>query len=303
MAWKLIRRAAAAVMTIGVAVGGLALSPATADAGGVPHHQSATTDATADAGTPASARGDTPPGANGTIKIETSAAPATPANAPHVACHFWVSFFGFDSGTDTAHLVFSGQAPTRSSTLRDTKTSWTATRPAGDHLDATFGPVDLMPAIEAAGVTPTRQGYHIRLTATVTGGGHTASKSKVFWLTPCAAPAAAPAGVTTEAAKPAHVLAAAVAAPSAGPTAPAVTAPSLPSDSRVAAAGVADMPATVAAGRLGLATPSSAPSGAASRAGVLPFTGMQLSAFVLLAALLCGSGLFLRRLGRRRPQA
>jgi hypothetical protein len=150
---------------------------------------------------PAAADGQRPPGNNGTIKVTSSAPVDDKANEPHLVCDAYVQLWGYDAGSQTAELTFTAKAPTAGGVVHEGSVSWTtATREGGQHLDATYGPVALADAFAAAGIAPAAQGYHVELTAHVTGSQGSDVKHKVFWIEPCgseAGPAAAPGEVTT----------------------------------------------------------------------------------------------------------
>ena len=133
--------------------------------------------------------GHNPPGNNGTVKIHQSAGDSSPHNQPHVTCSFYVSFFGFDKD-QTLNIAFTGQAPTGKGTpitITDaSKRSLTSTTDAGGAGNDYDGDQGAFSAsnLDLSGITPVKQGYHIKLdVSTGQGGGH---KYKVFWLTPCA---------------------------------------------------------------------------------------------------------------------
>ena len=134
---------------------------------------------------------NSPPGNNGTIKIDTAVFGGN-RNHPHVGCEFFVNFFGYDGGTQQATLSFEPWAPTRGGVVAERETSWSVpTRTAGNQLDHRYGPVNLSAAL--AGITPhPRQGYHVKLTVHVTGSQGADVKHKVFWIEPCVERAAQP---------------------------------------------------------------------------------------------------------------
>jgi len=145
------------------------------------------TGATASSGGNSADAGDhNPPGNNGTVFIHDVAGDQSPHNVPHVACTFYVDFFGFDDG-QTVTVSFAGQAPTgKDMALGGTWTGVVSDDEAGgagndfDH--------ELAYTADDLGVTslgaPAHEGYHVKMTvATNEPGG---KKSKVFWIEPCA---------------------------------------------------------------------------------------------------------------------
>jgi hypothetical protein len=291
---NLLRRAsgpAAAAGLAGLLVLGASAAPAFADPGhghpqshsdqstrgGAPAARSST------AGSSPSSAGDAPAGNNGTIKIEDTATGGGHANHAHVDCQFWVSFFGYDAGAQTARLIFEGQAPTRGPVLLDTTTNWTtADRTGGGQLDSTYGPVDLTQAFAKAGMTPhNKQGFHVKLTVHVTGSQGSDVKHKVFWVEPCSSTAPAPVApqgsATAPAASqstPACTCVPAVATNGASAT-PAVvagaTAPGGTPAAGAATAGATATPAEVLGHRLGAA---GFPVGATNAASAAPATAV-----------------------------
>jgi hypothetical protein len=147
----------------------------------------------ATAKTPAArSAGSDPRGNNGTVKIDGPAYGAGVANEAHVACEFRIKFFGFDAG-QRANLTLTAHAPTRGGVVwhrANVLISDDAAGGAGRDADAIVGPLTA-DDLALAGVTPAKQGYHLKLAVDVLGapGG---SKQKVFWLEPCT-PATAPA--------------------------------------------------------------------------------------------------------------
>jgi hypothetical protein len=135
--------------------------------------------------------GGAPPGNNGTIKIDQTvlvpSGKVDHANHPHVSCQFALSFFGYDTGTDTAQVTFTAQPPSGKFTpvaisSGPSALSFTVPRrTGGGQLD------DSVPySLDVSGLKEGPQGYHIRVTVDVSGAKNADSKTKVFWYTPCA---------------------------------------------------------------------------------------------------------------------
>ncbi|MDQ1396699.1 MAG: hypothetical protein QOG64_1958 [Acidimicrobiaceae bacterium] len=270
----------------------------------------------------ASDHGNRPPGNNGTIKIDEFPMDGGNGDDPHVDCRFSVNFFGYDGGTRTAKLTFAGQAPTGGGVLQESTTSWTTDRrTSGNQFDATVGPIDLTEALAKAGVSPAKQGYHIKLTVNVTGSQGSDAKHKVFWLKPCAspaspAPAPAPAkpSVSPATATPAASATASPAAPGAPAAFPAID--QAPPDQATldalgqSKAGVAVMgetvaaaqaPAAVEAARTSGQSPTNAVDDRSSDRGSLPFTGARLLLLVACGLALVAAGTVALRTARSRP--
>ena len=136
------------------------------------------------------AHGD-PAGNNGTVKI---AGPADevghPSNNPHPGCTFYVEWFGFDEGADVVSTVtFTSQAPTADVVLGGTSPAqvFVGGDPAGGGTD-----LDGRQAytLSFQGEPHPNQGYHVKLTVATPRSLGNDTKTKVFWVEPCA-PAAA----------------------------------------------------------------------------------------------------------------
>ena len=56
--------------------------------------------------------GPTPPGNNGTIKVDDAPFDDAPNNEPHVGCTFQVDFYGYDEGDLDAEVTFEAHPPT-----------------------------------------------------------------------------------------------------------------------------------------------------------------------------------------------
>jgi hypothetical protein len=126
---------------------------------------------------PASA---TPPGNNGTVKIEfTGSTP--PNNEPHVPCTFNIEFRGYDEGDLNATYSFALHPPTGTSTLL-TGSTFIGEDAAGGATDLDSSvPIDLGPFL--TGVTPHPiQGFHIKVTVHAEGSIGADTKFKVFWV-------------------------------------------------------------------------------------------------------------------------
>ena len=252
------------------------------------------------AAAPAMASSASPPGNNGTVKIDGQPLDNGHDNEPHPGCTFRITLFGFDAGRDTADVTFALQPPTGSTTLSRDRFSFTATR---DHGGATYdgaSPLyDLTPML--SGITASKQGYHVKVSVSVNGGN---PKHKVLWVAPCAgsAPAApSPAAVspvsTASAANP-TATATSVGAASAARL-PTLRAASLESDAFRAPMAATPAPAAV----LGevVTRPASATNGVeASRPASLPFTGFDALRWSLLGLVLLAAGAVLVRHTRRR---
>ena len=262
----------------------------------------------------ASAKADAPPGQNGTIKIDEIPVDDSMANDPHVGCPFAVKFFGFDAGSLTGAATFDGVAPTGGGRVAELSESWTqAHRTSGSQLDHVIAPINLTSALQAAGVQPhSKQGYHVRVTATVTGSGAPTTKHKTFWVEPCAPaqaaaapaaqPAIAPTAPPTASAAPA-APAAALSQPAAGSAVEGATETPDEEAGSVHGAGVPASGTSVEAAQVEPESASAGPrvlAATATRPGSLPFTGAEVGAMVLAGLVLIGAGTAAVVVGRRR---
>lgn len=135
----------------------------------------------------ATAGGDAPAGNNGTIKIDEFVMEGGNRNRPHVNCALSVSFFGYDSGTQSATITLTPWAPTRGGApLRLTTTWTTATRTGGNQFNKNVPISGAQVSRAFQGVTPAKQGFHARIDVTVTGSQGADGKHKMVWISPCA---------------------------------------------------------------------------------------------------------------------
>jgi hypothetical protein len=143
--------------------------------------------------------GHNPPGNNGTVKIAGPGdAIGHPSNNPHPGCTFYVEWFGFDEGQDVVSTVtFTPQAPTSDVTIGGTSPSqvFVGGDPAGGGTD--LDGRQQYTLTFSGGAPHPKQGYHVRLTVATPYSLGNDTKTKVFWVAPCAAdsdtPAAGPA--------------------------------------------------------------------------------------------------------------
>jgi hypothetical protein len=141
------------------------------------------------------------PGNNGTVKIENadvdSIDDANEANHPHVACPFAIRWYGFDEGTQDAVVAFAGQEPSGTDAVAalEGATALSFTGGAGgDVLNHTE-----IYRLDTSGlVAQDVQGFHVKVTVTTTSSLGNDTKSKVFWLGPCASPSPSPTPTVSE---------------------------------------------------------------------------------------------------------
>src|SRR5439155_23574491 len=160
-------------------------------------------------------------------------------NQPHVGCQFGIDFYNFDKGDFWSTVTFQLWPPTGDRQELMTDKVFVGEDPPGGgrDLDAT-APVDLTSAL--APFTPSKQGYHVKLTTHTPYSNGADVKHKVLWIEPCSPPESQPAVATEEANK------------SGGTTVPTTT------SAAVAAAGASPAPAPVAgaAGPVGATMPA-----------------------------------------------
>jgi hypothetical protein len=136
----------------------------------------------------------TPPGNNGTVKIDGVDFDDHPNNEPHVGCEFQVDFYNYDAGPDPdpnvvddvqATVLFEAWPPTGSGEdlLTDVVDIGEDPNGGGTDLDGS-GTYDLTD--ELAAFTPhPQQGWHVRLTVHAEGSQGADTKHKVFWVSGC----------------------------------------------------------------------------------------------------------------------
>jgi hypothetical protein len=172
----------------------LAAVPAQADETTAPAEPTASEQATPTATHPGA------PGNNGTVKIadETDLDEERPENDPHVPCTFAVEWFGYDSGWGplTAQVDLQLQAPTDEAAgvamavEGDRTPTFTGNggRPGAgdgrDHLE--------WYTLSFTGEPHPQQGYHVKVTVDTPHSKGSTTKSKVFWVGPCADDEASP---------------------------------------------------------------------------------------------------------------
>jgi hypothetical protein len=129
-----------------------------------------------------------PAGNNGTVKI---AGPGDevghPSNNPHPGCTFFVEWFGFDEGSDVVSTVtFASQAPTSDVVLGETSPSqvFVGGDPAGGGTDLDGRQAYTLTF--SGGAPHPKQGYHVKLTVATPRSLGNDTKTKVFWVEPCA---------------------------------------------------------------------------------------------------------------------
>lgn len=135
------------------------------------------------------ASGD-PMGNNGTVKIAAlGELDGIPNNTPHPGCTFQVEWYGFDGGSDVVSTVdFAMQAPTSDATVT---VDGPGQVPVGEDAASGAGTDTGLDAVQAytlsfVGEPHSQQGYHVRLTVATPRSQGNDTKTKVFWVEPCA---------------------------------------------------------------------------------------------------------------------
>ncbi len=129
-----------------------------------------------------------PPGNNGTVKIDALDFDDHPDNEPHDGCVFQVDFYGFDLGDLDATVTFTLVPPTgdKVDILDDERSIGEDAAGGGTDVDGS-STYDLTALL--AGVTPhDQQGIHLRLTVHAEGSIGADTKFKEFWVTGCGTP-------------------------------------------------------------------------------------------------------------------
>ena len=242
--------------------------------------------------------GHNPPGNNGTVFIHDVAGDHSPHNVPHVGCTFYVDFFGFDNGQSVT-VSFAGQAPTGKGTaLGGTWTGVISTDDAsgaGNDFDDELAFTADQLGVATLGA-PAHQGYHVKMTvATNEPGG---KKSKVFWISPCAATA----GETTGGATLGNgttVGGTSGGQTSGGQTSGGQTSGGVLGTAAGSAAGGASLGGTSGGARV-LGESFTRPASVAGSSSALPFTGADISRMIAVGLIALGSGATLMTAARRR---
>lgn len=130
-----------------------------------------------------------PPGNNGTIKITPlGEQDGTPNNSPHTTCGFQIEWYGFDQGNYYSQVSFAMQAPTSDATI--TPNGPLSVFVGGDPASGA-GTATGLDARESyyptfTGTPHPKQGFHVKVTVATPFSHGNDTKSKVFWVEPCA---------------------------------------------------------------------------------------------------------------------
>ena len=258
--------------------------------------------------------GHNPPGNNGTVFIHDVADDHNPHNVPHVSCNFWVDFFNFDT-SQSVTVSFAGQAPTGKGTPLAGTTTTTLEADdasgAGNDWDGELAFTGDQFGVSNLGA-PAHQGYHVKMTVTTNQPGD--HKYKVFWIQPCGAVAGSstqPTAVGGESTSNGSSTSSANSSStntSSSTTTMATNAGTSASTTTGEATGGAVVPEAASRASSGMPTQvlgekftrgGSTPAAGAT-ASSLPFTGAEIGAMSLAAAVALGGGVLLTVAGRRR---
>lgn len=131
-----------------------------------------------------------PAGNNGTVKIITPGeSDRIPDNDPHPGCSVGVEWYGFDAGSDVVSAVgFTMQAPTADATV---SVDGPLRVPVGGDGASGAGTATGLDARETytlsfTGTPHPKQGYHVKVTVATPRSLGNDTKTKVFWVEPCA---------------------------------------------------------------------------------------------------------------------
>jgi hypothetical protein len=124
-------------------------------------------------------------GNNGTIKVAEVAAVGTDSNDPHVGCTFALEWYNFDTKA-LSTVRFASIAPTKDAGLSVVSGRTKVTL----ENDAAKGNSDLdgreIYTLGFTGTPQKNQGFHVSVTTSTTGFRGSTTKSKTFWVGPCA---------------------------------------------------------------------------------------------------------------------
>ena len=149
---------------------------------------------------PGTSVGGSPPGNNGTVKVDGAPFDVHNENEPHPGCAFDIRWYNFESNV-VSDVTFEAQPPTGSATLLQDRVVLDADDASGADeagIDAVRR-YDLTGALGAYTPHP-QQGYHVKLTIHTTGSQGADVKHKTFWVGPCLAPTPTPIATGTPAA-------------------------------------------------------------------------------------------------------
>jgi hypothetical protein len=139
----------------------------------------------------ATANGASPPGNNGTIKLDGILFDDYPNNQPHVGCTFQVDFYGYDLGNLTARVRFIDWSPTKDAGLSVTSGQGNpSTVFIGEDDNSGGGSTAGLDASETytlafSGVPHDVQGFHVKLVINAQGSQGADKKAKTFWVSGC----------------------------------------------------------------------------------------------------------------------
>jgi hypothetical protein len=123
-----------------------------------------------------------------------------PNNTPHPGCSFQVEWYGFDEGADVVSTVtFAMQAPTSDVDLAvaGPQSVFVGGDPAsGAGTDSGLDGRETY-TLSFTGEPHPQQGYHVRLTVATPRSQGNDTKTKVFWVEPCATDAGTDTGTGT----------------------------------------------------------------------------------------------------------
>lgn len=132
------------------------------------------------------------PGDNGTIKINGAELSEGQGNDPQLdSCVLNIAWFGFDTGTRTSNVVFSGQGSTDSSQIVSPVSPQTETFEGTGAGGSTLAYSNNY-TLSFTGTGP----YHVKVTITTDTANGNETKSKVFWM-PSSCQASVSAGAIT----------------------------------------------------------------------------------------------------------
>ncbi len=125
-----------------------------------------------------------PAGNNGTIKVDGNDIGGI-GNDPHIVCPFSIDWYGFDEGNQAAVVSFEAQPPAASFTPVAALSGATSFTFVGSGAGNTLDHHETY-TLDVTGLfLQPNQGYHVKVTVSVTGAQGNDTKDKVFWVDPC----------------------------------------------------------------------------------------------------------------------
>jgi len=242
-----------------------------------------------------------PPGANGTVKIDSIAFDEGIDNEPHVTCEFRVNFFNFDDD-ERANIVFTAHPPTGAGTeLLRRNNQLVSDDPAGGGApdpDESYAFSASQLGLDAYTPHP-KQGYHVKVTIERIGAPG-AGKHKVIWVAPCITPGPTPTSPAASPTSPSPSPSPTSPTPSPTSPAPSSPAPSSPAPSHTSVSPTTTVSPSPTPSGSNSPHPTVSPSTTGAVGGDLATTGTAVGGIVVAGASMVLAGIALMAVRRRR---